>query len=161
MLSDEPMVTETTFQRKLREKREREAVQAQARADAKAAEQAERDALLAPHRHADGTPFGLEDWKPNQHGLTQEERDKRYFAAAVAGMIVEMQECKSMRNNLLNALAYRLGRLSAGLNLPADEMALELGKAALRSGLGKHEIVKTIRSGLASGLKNPWTSDER
>lgn len=99
----------------------------------------------------DGTVIGLEDFTDEW----SYDSKQKYYEMAVEGIVREMLSTSSMRNVTLNALSYRLGRLAAGLQLPVEQPALELAKAAARTGLQPYEIAKTLRSGLTKGLENP------
>lgn len=59
------------------------------------------------------------------------------------------------RNHQLNASAFALGQLVAGGVLDAEEVAGALLDAGARIGLSEAEAVQTIRSGLASGMRQP------
>jgi putative DNA primase/helicase len=71
-------------------------------------------------------------------------------------------ECQSVRtaaehtrNNTLNEAAFKLGGLVASGHLDGETVADNLLRAALASGLPKHEALATIRSGLDAGAANP------
>lgn len=59
------------------------------------------------------------------------------------------------RNDALNAAALRLGQLVGGGELEAAFVVHELRTVATRIGLGNHETVATITSGMAKGASTP------
>jgi hypothetical protein len=59
------------------------------------------------------------------------------------------------RNDTLNRAAFALGRLVGGGLLDAGEVTRELDAAARLAGLGRAEVRRTIRSGLAAGRRSP------
>ncbi|WP_336491682.1 bifunctional DNA primase/polymerase [Methylobacterium nigriterrae] len=72
------------------------------------------------------------------------------------------EECRAVassgqgrRNNQLNASAFSLGTLAAAGVLQPDLVREELLRAATASGLPRTEAVRTIASGLGSGLLKP------
>jgi hypothetical protein len=101
-------------------------------------------ALLRPPVHP-----GRVQGQRQRHGLD------RYLAAALDGEAREVASAPhGQRNGRLNLAAYRLGRLLG--NRPAVHVVEEVLLVAARTaGLGDHEALATIRSGLAAGLRNP------
>lgn len=59
------------------------------------------------------------------------------------------------RNHRLNQAAFSLGQIVAGGHLSAGDVEADLLHAAAACGLGQRESIKTIRSGLNSGMKHP------
>ena len=59
------------------------------------------------------------------------------------------------RNDTLNRAAFALGRLVGAGLLDAADVVRELDVAARRAGLGRVEVRRTIRSGLAAGRRSP------
>ncbi|GIG92565.1 bifunctional DNA primase/polymerase [Plantactinospora endophytica] len=90
-------------------------------------------------------------------GTTDRVRDpSRYASAAlaaeagtVAGAVV------GTRNTTLYRAAYHLGQLAAAHLLDEHDILVVLADAAHRSGLGRYEIDRTIRSGLRTGQRHP------
>jgi hypothetical protein len=78
-----------------------------------------------------------------------------YQKATMAGIIAQLEEAVEgvNRNNTLNALAYRIGKLVKKNKL--DESAIyDLELAALNIGLTKTETAATIKSGYSAGLRD-------
>jgi hypothetical protein len=147
------VTAETTFERKLRERREQMAAEEAAAEAARIAAEEQRRALWGD------VPVGLEDlFDPEKRGedLDYVDRAQKYFMAAVDGLVDEVLNVTyGARNVTLNQCAFRLGQLSAGLDIPWQGAAELLGRASAKTKLPKHEIVKTLRSGITSGLKHP------
>ncbi|MGX6602068.1 hypothetical protein ACWKSP_08040 [Micromonosporaceae bacterium Da 78-11] len=59
------------------------------------------------------------------------------------------------RNDTLNRAAFALGRFVAAGLLGDGDVVRELDAAARRSGLGRAETRRTIRSGLTAGRRAP------
>jgi hypothetical protein len=98
------------------------------------------------------------------HGLTDDtgntlfdeiygERERRYALAALRGCAAELSGSQSgERNNKLNALAFRMGTMSARRWINRDEIKRELFAAAVACGLVADDGESTTRATLASGL---------
>jgi hypothetical protein len=85
-------------------------------------------------------------------------REERYALAALAGVAEEIRTAPvGRRNTVLNATAYRLGRMvSAGwIDRLMVENELRLAAYALANNDGAESVLKTIKSGLDSGYANP------
>ena len=80
-----------------------------------------------------------------------------YIAEAISREVATIEECVEGRNNALNRAAYVLGQLvgSSWANLDRQYVADQLLAAAFQCGIGEHEAVKTIESGLRSGEAQP------
>lgn len=84
----------------------------------------------------------------------------RYMAVALAGVINDLRDStKGNRNTTLNSSAYRLGRFVAGGHLEESIARAQLEHAARVCGLREDEITKTVDSGLAAGMLEPFTLD--
>lgn len=59
------------------------------------------------------------------------------------------------RNNRLNAVSYKAGRLVGGGHLERSEVEAELTGAALHAGLSYSEIRSTLHNGLMAGMADP------
>jgi len=59
------------------------------------------------------------------------------------------------RNPQVNASAFAIGQLVGSGLLDAEEAGQALLKAAMLSGLGEDEATRTIRSGMAAGIRSP------
>lgn len=68
---------------------------------------------------------------------------------------------EGQRNAQLNRAAFSIGQLVAGGELAESEAAAALANAAEIAGLKKNEIVKTLDSGLRSGMAEPRTAPPR
>jgi hypothetical protein len=156
------MEGETTMQRRVRERREFKAAtrEAELRAEASrlALEQLDREereqALAAQWGQFAG--IGLEDITADDSGWDEEELNQRYFVNAVNGILDEMRGLKEgTRNNTLNECAFKVGQLSAGLNMPAVEALIALRVVAMKTGLTKQATVSTLKSGFNAGVKHP------
>src|SRR5205085_3928467 len=65
------------------------------------------------------------------------------------------------RNAQLNRSAFAMGQLIAGGELTENTACRELEAAADRAGLYYREIVKTLRSGIDNGMKDPRSAPEK
>lgn len=143
-----------TFRAKLAARRAEQAAEQEARRQAAEAERAVRDAALAAVQKKDEPVFGLEDIE--DCALDEDERKECYFNAVAVALVKEMLEAREgYRNVTLNEKAFRLGSVAAGLGLPVDQAAIALAAAALKTGLPEFEVVRTIKSGVEAGMKNP------
>jgi hypothetical protein len=87
-------------------------------------------------------------------------REKAYALAALEGCTQELADAKpGSRNELLNALAYRLGRMIARGWLHREHVEANLSGAMCLNGYVKDKGLKaveaTLRSGLDAGMKEP------
>ena len=87
-------------------------------------------------------------------------RETAYARAALDGAAREVASAGAgQRNNTLNAIAYRLGRMIARGWLSRDEVEVRLLAAAHENGLvqddGGFATQRTISSGLDAGMSNP------
>lgn len=86
----------------------------------------------------------------------QRETQQKYALTALE------EECSKLasttegsRNNVLNGVAYRIGRLVSGGHIDHDEAHHALLTAARNAGLPDNESTATITSGLTSGMQHP------
>jgi Bifunctional DNA primase/polymerase, N-terminal len=85
-----------------------------------------------------------------------------YGRSALEGIRAEMtRTAEGERNSVLNALAYRCGRLSAAGQLAEQVAQRDLIAAALVAGLGAEEAARTFRSGFTAGLFRPVVLEEQ
>ena len=87
-------------------------------------------------------------------------RENAYARATLDGCATELENAtKGGRNNLLNTVAYRMGRLLAADWIDKSTVIERLGKAAKSCGLvaddGVEPVLKTINSGLRAGAEEP------
>jgi hypothetical protein len=87
-------------------------------------------------------------------------REKAYARATLYGCMEEVESSvKGKRNETLNAVAFRLGRLIAPGWIDKTTVSERLGKAAKTCGLvaedGLAAVYKTIESGLRAGAEKP------
>lgn len=80
------------------------------------------------------------------------ERQRAYAAKALAGNTAELAAAASDRNNLLNAVAYRLGRMVARGWIESGEVESALTGACEANGLVKDDGPRSVRATIASGL---------
>lgn len=89
-------------------------------------------------------------------GPYQNEREQRAYQAALDGEVREVALAQEGgRNEQLNISAFNLGRYVAAGKIDEAEVYDRLYEAAIASGLTQVETVKTIRSGLESGKREP------
>lgn len=155
-------LNETTLQRRIRERRIQKAAAAEAQLRAEATrlamEQMDREELEREQaaKWGDLAGVGLEDYDKDDTTWDDDELNRRYFIAGVNGILADMRQVREgQRNHTLNILAMKLGQLSAGLGIHDERALLELGKVAMSRGLGKSEVIGTINSGFKFGVKNP------
>lgn len=98
------------------------------------------------------------------HGLTDDtgttlfdaiygERERKYALAALRGCAAELSGAQSgERNNKLNAVAFRMGTMSARHWISRDEISSELFAAAVACGLVAEDGEAATRAALASGI---------
>lgn len=81
---------------------------------------------------------------------------ERYAEAALDRELdIVASTAEGGRNHQLNTSAYNIGQL-VGAGLLSEHIARDaLFSAAVKAGLGQLEAVKTIQSGLTSGIRNP------
>jgi hypothetical protein len=83
-------------------------------------------------------------------------REREYALAALRGCKLELESASiGERNNKLNAVAFRLGKMIARGWINRGEVETTLHAAASACGLTDGEIVSTIGSGIAAGIANP------
>lgn len=108
-----------------------------------------------PPAWAEFAGLGLEDFT-EEDIASSEIRSKAYFASAASDILREMAEAKpGERNRTLNNCAIRLASIAAGLGVPWAEVIAQLGRIAIKKGLPRYEVAKTIQSGVRAGLKSP------
>ncbi|MBD5584131.1 MAG: hypothetical protein HDQ88_03545 [Clostridia bacterium] len=115
-------------------------------------------ALLLQDKPANPSRKPLEAFKfSGQHvGPYQNEREQRAYQKALEGEVREVALAQEGgRNEQLNVSAYKLGKYVGAGKLDEAEVYDRLYEAAIASGLSHGEIVKTIRSGLESGKREP------
>jgi hypothetical protein len=89
-------------------------------------------------------------------GLRLRWLQREYALAALRGCKLELESASiGERNNKLNAVALRLGKMIARGWINRGEVETTLHAAASASGLTDGEIVSTIGSGIAAGIANP------
>ena len=92
------------------------------------------------------------DSKPS----TQAETCRKYALTALHGLADELSTTtEGGRNNKLNALSFRAGRLIGGGHLERGEVEAGLTRAAQAAGLTDGEISSTLHNGLIAGMANP------
>ena len=87
-------------------------------------------------------------------------RESSYALAALEGCSAELAAAASgQRNETLNAIAYRLGRMVARGWIERSEVETALTEAMTANGYiaddGADAVAATLRSGIAAGMKNP------
>jgi hypothetical protein len=86
----------------------------------------------------------------------------RYGLTVIAGLVDEMSATgEGQRNDTLNALAYRAGRLSGGGQLAEEVAEQKLIAAAVAAGLPQAEATATFRSGFQAGVQYPVRVERR
>jgi len=89
---------------------------------------------------------------------TQAETRRKYALTALHGLADELSSTpEGGRNNKLNALSFRAGRLIGGGHLERGEVEAELTRAAQTAGLSESEITQTLSTGLSAGMTDPET----
>jgi Bifunctional DNA primase/polymerase, N-terminal len=83
--------------------------------------------------------------RPSSYALSALREETARVAAA----------CPGTRNDTLNRAAFSLGQLVSADLLPAAAVVTALANAADRCGLPEDEAHRTIRSGMASGIRRP------
>lgn len=80
----------------------------------------------------------------------------RYAGATLAAEAsIVASAARGTRNSTLYRAAYHLGQLAAVHLLDDHDITVVLADAAHRTGLGRYEIARTIRSGLRTGHRRP------
>lgn len=87
----------------------------------------------------------VHDARASKYGQSALERECALTRTAAEGA----------RNDQLNASAFALGQLVGSGVLDAAQVVSGLLEAAMRAGLSRREILKTIDSGLTAGMKDP------
>ena len=123
---------------------------------AKAAEIMRAHGWAEEARKLNGTGDGLvDDTGGTLFDAIYGEREKKYALAALRGCAAALSGAQSgERNNKLNALAFRMGTMSARHWISRDEINRELFAAAVACGLVADDGAAATRSTLASGLGN-------
>ncbi|GAA5513804.1 hypothetical protein Dcar01_02552 [Deinococcus carri] len=86
----------------------------------------------------------------------QAEARRKWAQVALLGCTADVLSAgEGSRNNTLNGAAYRLGRIAAAGLLEESEARVSLADAAERVGLGRHEVERTIESGMSAGKLEP------
>ena len=100
--------------------------------------------------------------KPRARRLIPQSVPPRPLCGDGYGMAALEQECAKVasavegrRNSTLNTAAFKVGQLVAGENLSRADAEGRLLLAAASAGLGNSEAVRTIRSGLDAGTREP------
>ncbi|MBI5034073.1 MAG: bifunctional DNA primase/polymerase [Chloroflexi bacterium] len=97
---------------------------------------------------------------PNPH--TSERDPRAYAEAALPDELQQLARAtKGHRNDQLNKSAFVLGQLIAAGLLNRARVETELTQVALSIGLEQREILKTIRSGIEDGMREPRTAPDR
>jgi RepB DNA-primase from phage plasmid len=90
------------------------------------------------------------------HSSTQAQKRRTYALSTLHHLADKLSSTpEGERNNKLNAVSFRAGRLIGGGHLERGEVEAELTTAALQSGLAEHEIGSTLHSGLREGIADP------
>lgn len=85
----------------------------------------------------------------------------KYGAVALAGALESVANAPlGQRNETLNRETMKIAQLVAGGEIAANDAA-ELERAALAAGMGRAEVVDTIRSATAKGMSEPRKAPER
>ncbi|AVT34739.1 DNA primase [Plantactinospora sp. BC1] len=93
---------------------------------------------------------------PGSGGADRLRHPDRYASAALAAEASSVAGAVTgTRNTTLYRAAYHLGQLAAVELLDERDITVVLADAARRSGLGRYEIARTIRSGLRTGRRHP------
>lgn len=103
-----------------------------------------------------GTPIGGESYTVRKFS-----REYLYALQAITQAFIELSNAQpGERNNKLNALAYKLGRLMARSWITPRLYIRALWRGAMNCRLatddGPQQVTDTILSGLTAGLKNPY-----
>jgi hypothetical protein len=90
---------------------------------------------------------------------TYGSREQRYAAAALVGSVSELAAMPkdSGRNDALNAISYRIGRMIARGWIERNAVELELFKASADNGLVKEDGARAVRKTIASGIGDGLT----
>ncbi|MBN1890348.1 MAG: bifunctional DNA primase/polymerase [Thermoflexales bacterium] len=89
--------------------------------------------------------------------IPQTAGDPRAYAqAALAGELAKLRAAvEGQRNDTLNTAAFSLGQLAGAGLLDRGTVENELTAAGLAVGLGEHEVLATVKSGLDAGQADP------
>lgn len=97
--------------------------------------------------------------QPTRGHSSGDDRHAAYAARALAGNAAELAAATSDRNNTLNAVSFRLGRMVARGWIERGEVEAALTAACDANGLvkddGPRSVRATIASGLAAGIASP------
>lgn len=81
---------------------------------------------------------------------------RAWAAATLADEAARVRRAaQGSRNDTLNRAAYALGQIVGAEHLDPDDVAAQLGDAAIAAGLGVREVCATIASGLRAGSSAP------
>src|SRR5262249_21339284 len=95
--------------------------------------------------------------KLQPNGVHAGIRERKYAEAAVGGMAVELAGIsEGSRNDTLNRVAFRTGRMVGAGWIARDTANAILLDAALKSGLPETEARRTLQSGMNAGEKEPY-----
>lgn len=87
---------------------------------------------------------------------TLAEVQRKYGEVAMLGLTADLLAAsEGQRNNTLNAVAYRAGRLIGAGFLDEADVRAQLGDIAEQTGLERGETETTLSSGLEAGKANP------
>jgi hypothetical protein len=93
---------------------------------------------------------------PKQYTGPQRPPSDKYAAAALEKETAAVASARQPgRNDQLNRSAFSLGQLVGAGLLDEHTVRLELHRAAVATGLGETETIKTILSGLRNGMAEP------
>jgi hypothetical protein len=85
-----------------------------------------------------------------------------YGLAALEGLLDELEAApEGARNDTLNAVTYRIGRLIGGGELDQAATLSFIEEAALSIGLGQSEVKRTMASAVGAGLSQPLSAPPR
>jgi AAA domain/Bifunctional DNA primase/polymerase, N-terminal len=83
-------------------------------------------------------------------------REKRWAAAALAGCVADLANAApGSRNDMLNAISFRMGRIVVRGWIDRDVAVRALVSAGEACGLGGFEATQTCKSGLKAGMEQP------
>ena len=104
---------------------------------------------------------GKNDAAPAQGMGVPDDRERAFATAALTNCIVEIQQAaRGTRNNTLNSVAYRLGRMVARGWIEEQAVIGGLSRACHANGLvsddGMETVRRTIESGVTAGRTHPY-----
>ena len=102
------------------------------------------------------TPVGLTD-----NPTTQPETQRKYALTTLRNLAAELtQTGEGERNNRLNEVGFRAGRLIGGGHLERGEVERELLDASTLAGLPDSEARATLHNALTAGIAEPETLEQ-